>query len=110
MKKLFALFLLLTFLAGCEGDSVHRAAARMAATNLDNNMMLNAIESQYGCPTTESVVSTAQRGITEDARTKYNCQGDNNTFTSVNEPREKGFSLIQIIVGIMLVVSHKKWL
>lgn len=103
MKKYLALFFLLTFLAGCEGDSVHRAAARMAATNLDNNMTLNAIEAQYGCDMTESVVSTAQRGITEDARAKYNCQGDNNTFTSVNEPRVKGFSLIQIIVGIMLV-------
>lgn len=103
MKKVLALIFLLTFLAGCENDSVHRASARMAADKeISHDMMLNAMEAQYGCPYAESAVELAQRGVPDEQKAKYICQGDNNTFTSVNEPREKGNTIIQVIVGIVL--------
>lgn len=104
MRKLLALFIFLTLLAGCEGDSVHRAAERMSNDNsLDKNMVLNAFEAQYGCDVVQDSVERAQRGVSDTGKAKYNCQGDNNTFTSVNEPREKGENIIQTVVKVIMV-------
>lgn len=97
MKKLFFAFLF-TILAGCSGDSVHRAAEKLDDQPLNKIMFLNAVESLFGCENTQDVVELVQFFRTQKA--VYECQGEFNTFVSTYEVVDKTDHTMHYILGV----------
>ncbi|HFZ2576814.1 TPA: hypothetical protein ACIJ25_006404 [Pseudomonas aeruginosa] len=115
MKKLLFAFLISTSLLGCSGDSVDKSADKLREKSLNQVMFLNAMESVFGCETTQDAVDLVQFNKTNKAT--YECQLDNNTFVATHEVISKtdgtlqylfkGFISALIVIGLIVAIKHR---
>ncbi|WP_372821399.1 hypothetical protein ACCE15_19235 [Pseudomonas parafulva] len=106
MKKLIFGFLLAITLVGCSDDTMHTSADKLAAKDLSKNMYFNRLEAEKGCAVAqEAVASLPTSSKSDSAKPTYECQGDNNTFTSFENILDvKDLTVSTILSGFLFLL------